>query len=118
MALSETSRQTNRDIPDQIIEKVSAFPNMPQTGIKLRALLAEKDVAAEQIERILRHDPGLAANVLRLANSAFFGIPTKVSTLKHAVVLLGVKRFAQIAVSACMSKTMLRLRPAHQGSEF
>ena len=106
MTLSETARQTNRDIPDHIIEKVSAFPNMPQTGIKLRALLAEKDVAAEQIERILRHDPGLAANVLRLANSAFFGIPTKVSTLKHAVVLLGVKRFAQIAVSACMSKTM------------
>jgi putative nucleotidyltransferase with HDIG domain len=106
MAVSEISRQTNRDIPDNIIEKVSAFPNMPQTGIKLRALLAEKDVAAEQIEHILRHDPGLAANVLRLANSAFFGIPTKVSTLKHAVVLLGVKRFAQIAVSACMNKTM------------
>ncbi|MFC1882355.1 hypothetical protein ACFL2S_12775 [Thermodesulfobacteriota bacterium] len=32
--------------------------------------------------------------------------PRKVSTLKHAVALLGVKRFAQIAVSSCMSKTM------------
>jgi putative nucleotidyltransferase with HDIG domain len=106
MTLSEISSQARRDIPDTIIQEVSAFPNMPQTGIKLRALLSETDVAAEQIERILRHDPGLAANVLRLANSAFFGIPTKVSTLKHAVVLLGVKRFAQIAVSACMSKTM------------
>ena len=106
MALSETNRPTSRDIPDQIIEKVSAFPNMPQTGIKLRALLAEKDVSADEIEKILRHDPGLAANVLRLANSAFFGMSAKVSTLKHAVVLLGVKRFAQIAVGACMNKTM------------
>ncbi len=41
-----------------------------------------------------------------MANSAFFGIPQKVGSLKHAVTLLGVKRFAQIAVSACMSKTM------------
>jgi len=54
----------------------------------------------------LRHDPGLATNVLRLANSAFFGLRTKVSTLKHAVTLLGIRRFSQIAVSACMSKTM------------
>jgi putative nucleotidyltransferase with HDIG domain len=106
MAVSDNSRQTDKDIPDKIIQKVSIFPNMPQAGMKLRALLAEKDVSADEIEKILRHDPGLAANVLRLANSAFFGMSTKVSTLKHAVVLLGVKRFAQIAVGACMNKTM------------
>jgi putative nucleotidyltransferase with HDIG domain len=106
MAVSGENTQINKDIPDKIIEKVSIFPSMPKAGIKLRALLSEKDVATEEIERILRHDPGLAANVLRLANSAYFGIPTKVNTLKHAVILLGVKRFAQIAVTACMNKVM------------
>ena len=106
MAVSDNSRQTGKDIPDEILQKVSIFPNMPQAGLKLRALLAEKDVSADEIEKILRQDPGLAANVLRLANSAFFGMPAKVSSLKHAVVLLGVKRFAQIAVGACMNKTM------------
>jgi putative nucleotidyltransferase with HDIG domain len=60
----------------------------------------------DEVEGILRQDPGLATNVLRLANSAFFGLPQKVGTLKHAVTLLGLKRFAQIAVSASMSKTM------------
>jgi len=106
MAVSDNSRQSYKDIPDKIIQKVSRFPNMPQAGIKLRALLTEREVATDEIVKILRHDPGLAANVLRLANSAYFGIPTKVSTLKHAVVLLGVKRFVQIAVGACMDKTM------------
>jgi len=94
------------DIPDKIMEKVSMFPNMPQAGIKLRAVLAKEDVSTGEIEEILRRDPGLAANVLRLANSAYFGIPTKVSTLKHAVMLLGVKRFAQIAVTACTNKVL------------
>jgi putative nucleotidyltransferase with HDIG domain len=79
---------------------------MPQAGMKLSMLLKEEDVSIEEIEKILRHDPGLAANVLRLANSAYFGMPTKVSTLKHAVMLLGVKRFAQIAVTASMNKAM------------
>jgi putative nucleotidyltransferase with HDIG domain len=106
MHLMELSEETEKDIPDPIMMKVSSFPSMPQAVIKLRALLAEKDVSMDEIERILRHDPGLATNVLRLANSAFFGMPRKVGTLTHAVMLLGVKRFVQIAFSASMSKTM------------
>jgi putative nucleotidyltransferase with HDIG domain len=106
MEISEKKRPIKINVPDKIMEKVSSFPSMPRAGIKLRALLAEEDVSIDEIEGILRHDPGLATNVLRLANSAYFGLPTKVTALKHAVMLLGVKRFAKIAVSACMSKTM------------
>ena len=106
MAISGETRQTHSDIPDKILQQVSVFPSMPKAAMKLRALISKEDVSIDEIEKILRHDPGLAANVLRLANSAFFGIPAKVSTLKNAVMLLGVKRFAKIAVGACMNKTM------------
>ena len=94
------------DISEKIEMKISAFPSMPQAVVKLRALLKEKDVPISEIEQILRHDPGLATNVLRLANSAYFGLSTTVRSLKQAVMLLGVKRFAQIAVSAGMSNTL------------
>jgi putative nucleotidyltransferase with HDIG domain len=106
MESSEEKKPIKNGIPDEIMMKVSSFPSMPRAGIKLRALLAEKDVSVDDIEAILRHDPGLATNVLRLANSAFFGLSQKVGSLKHAVTLLGLKRFSQIAVSASMSKTM------------
>jgi putative nucleotidyltransferase with HDIG domain len=107
MASSEGMSLINNDIPDKIKMEVSTFPSMPRVGIKLRkALLKENDVSITEIEEILRHDPGLAANVLRVANSAYFGLSTKVGSLKQAVMLLGVNRFAQIAVSACMSKTL------------
>jgi len=106
MASSEEINRINNDIPDKILVEVAAFPSMPRAGFKLRALLNKVDVELTEIEEILRHDPGLATNVLRLANSAFFGLSQKVGSLKQAVMLLGVKRFAQIAVSASMSKTM------------
>lgn len=106
MTSSEGMSNIKSDIPDKIMMEVSAFPSMPRAGFKLRLLLNKVDVPLTEIEKILRHDPGLATNVLRLANSAFFGLSTKVRSLKQAVMLLGVKRFAQIAVSACMSKTM------------
>ena len=100
------SEVTENNIPEEIMTHVSAFPSMPRAGIKLRELLNKKDVPINKIEEILRHDPGLAANVLRLANSAYFGLSKKVSSLRQAVTLLGVKRFSQIAVSASMNKTM------------
>ena len=84
----------NSEIPDKIMLEMSSFPSMPRAGIKLRALLNEEDAPVTEIEKILRHDPGLAANVLRLANSAYFGLSQKVGSLKQAVMLLGVKRFA------------------------
>ena len=105
MASSEESLK-NKNIPDKIMKEVSTFPSMPRTGFKLRVLLNKVDVSITEIEEILRHDPGLSANVLRMANSAFFGLSTKVGSLKQAVMLLGLKRFAQIAVSASMEKTL------------
>ena len=106
MESNEEKEVTDNNIPDPILTKVSSFPSMPRAAMKLRELLAKDDVSMDEIEKILRQDPGLATNVLRLANSAFFGVPRKVETLKHAVTLLGIKRFAQIAVSASMSKTI------------
>ena len=106
MPVPAGKKQTNSDIPDKILQKVSAFPSMPKAAVELRALIAKEDVSIDEIERILRHDPGLAVNVLRLANSAFFGVSAKVTTLKQAVMLLGIKRFSKIAVGASMNKSM------------
>ena len=106
MAPSEKNLSLASKLPEQIMMEVSAFPSMPRAGNKLRALLNKEDASLDEIEEILRYDPGLAANVLRLANSAFFGLSKKVGSLKQAVILLGVKRFAQIALSACINKIL------------
>jgi putative nucleotidyltransferase with HDIG domain len=106
MEVSEEKKAIKNDIPDDIRKKVSSFPSMPQAAVKLRELFKKDDVPINEIENILRQDPGLSANILRLANSAHFGVPSKVRSLKKAVLLLGLKRFEQIAVSAYMEKSM------------
>ena len=58
MAISEDKKQSDSDISDKILQKVSAFPSMPQAGIKLRALLSQKDVSVDEIEKILRQEIG------------------------------------------------------------
>ena len=62
---------------EKILSKVENFPSMPAAGSKLLALLEEQEVSVNEVEDVLRCDPGLTANVLKLANSAYFGIPAR-----------------------------------------
>lgn len=79
---------------------------MPGAGAKMLSLLEGPDTTVTEIEEILRYDPGLTANVLKLANSAYFGIPSKIGSLKQAVILLGLKRLIQLVVASCVSSIM------------
>jgi len=91
---------------NEILARVKSFPTMPGAGAKMLALLEEPDTAVSEIEEILRYDPGLTANVLKLANSAYFGVPSKIGSLKQAVILLGLKRLIQLVVASCVSAVM------------
>ena len=98
---------------NQILSKVKAFPTMPEAGARMLNLLEEPDTEISEIEEILRYDPGLTANILKLANSAYFGIPSKIGSLKQAVVVLGFKRLVQLVVASCVSAVMDKSVPGY-----
>jgi putative nucleotidyltransferase with HDIG domain len=103
---------TNRKIY-RIALKIEAFPGMPTTAAKLLPLLEDSDSTATEIESILKYDPGLTANILKLTNSAYFGIPTRISSVRQAIVLLGWKRLLQVVMTICMSPLMNKTIPGY-----
>ena len=103
---------TNRKIY-RIALKIEAFPGMPTTAAKLLPLLENYDSTASEIESILKYDPGLTANILKLTNSAYFGIPTRISSVRQAIVLLGWKRLLQVVMTICMSPLMNKTIPGY-----
>jgi putative nucleotidyltransferase with HDIG domain len=98
---------------DQILSKVKSFPTMPGAGAKMLSLLEDPDTEISEIEEILRYDAGLTANLLKLANSAYFGIPSKIGSLKQAVIVLGLKRLTQLVVASCVSAVMDKSVPGY-----
>ena len=102
----------NRNLND-IMLKVEAFPGMPATAAKLLPLLDNPDSTPSEVENIVKYDPGLTANILKLTNSAYFGIPTKVSSIKQAIILLGWKRLIQVVTTICMSPLMKKAIPGY-----
>lgn len=66
------------------------------------ALLRDPRMDMGSLAEALRHDPGITANILRLANSPYFGAVHPITTLRDAVVRLGAKRVAQLMLTVAV----------------
>jgi putative nucleotidyltransferase with HDIG domain len=96
-----------------IMAEVKSFPGMPATAAKLMPLLQDPDASPARIEEIMKYDPGLTANILKLTNSAYFGLPSQVSSVRQAILLLGWRRLLQLVMTMCMSALMKKPVPGY-----
>ena len=85
---------------DEIVQRMGDLPSLPQAASAALKLLRDPGVTAAQMEQVICKDPSLAATILRIANSALFGVREEVSTLHRAVVVIGINALPSIILSA------------------
>jgi len=72
------------------IEQVGELPTLPHVVQKLASMIGRPNISAEEIGALIEKDQVLSAKVLRLANSPFYGFPSRIASVAHAVVVLGL----------------------------
>lgn len=82
--------------------KVVKWPVMPEVGQALIKTLNKEDVDTFTVCRIIGKDPALTATLLRMANSAMFGLSGSVNTLQRAVNVVGISQVRARALSICI----------------
>ena len=82
-----------------LFQDVGALPRLPATAMRLVRAIDDEQANARQLERIIASDPGLTSRVLRVANSALLGCETPVSTIRGAILRVGLTTMRTIAVS-------------------
>jgi len=87
-------------IKEQLELESLNLPMFHPIALKLQAVLAAKDFTIEQVVALIIKDQALTSQILRLANSAFFTGLAKVTTITEAVVRLGAREIASIAMLA------------------
>lgn len=104
-----------RQTIQESIRALEGLPSIPHLLEDILGLIAEDDsVDIEQLVDKLELDPGLCARILKLVNSAYYGFPRRVDSLRRAVVLLGFNNIQQIALGA----TVVRLFQGRAGEGF
>lgn len=84
----------------------TALPRLPTVVTKLIEVIESPNVNAEAVANTVSQDPDLALNLLRKVNSSYYGLSSTVSSVKQAVVMLGMKEVKHIAIGCALSGTM------------
>lgn len=84
-----------------LISKFAASRTLPVVAIKVTQLANSESTTIQDFEEVIKLDPALVMRLLRLVNSPFFGLTSKVESLSKAVVFVGLKQLRNlVAVEA------------------
>lgn len=80
------------------VRRSAAIPSMPLVATRCFEITQNPECSYDQLVELLGTDPGIAAEILRLSNSALFGVARQVTSLKQAIALLGLKRLRDLVL--------------------
>ena len=72
------------------VEHINALPTVPSTLRRLSVLIEKPKITLDEISRFVANDPALTTKVLKMVNSAIYGFPGRISSVSHAIMLLGL----------------------------
>ncbi|MEN8257289.1 MAG: HDOD domain-containing protein [Thermodesulfobacteriota bacterium] len=75
---------------DDIVATIEKIPTLPESSGGVLAALNDEDVRIERVSRLIESDLALTAQILKVANSPFSGTISTVSSVSHAIVILGL----------------------------
>ncbi|MBI5556127.1 MAG: HDOD domain-containing protein [Deltaproteobacteria bacterium] len=100
--MDETKRLQFR----KALREVKNLPTLPGIITKLTRMAEDPDTTTDQMGKVISKDHILAAKLLKLVNSAFYGFPQKISSLSSAIILLGFNVIKSLIISSSIFEFM------------
>jgi putative nucleotidyltransferase with HDIG domain len=97
----------------RLLIKVNNMPPLPQSISQILELTKSTKSSAHDLTKVCEHDPKLTANMLKLANSPFYGFARQISTISHAIVCLGLDTVKSIALTSSTQEMLNNEIPAY-----
>jgi len=90
---------------DEVLYDSLESLSLPDVYIRLREVMESENASMADAAEVLSLDPALAARILRMANSAFYGFRSEVDTISRAANILGMQKIHDLVLAASVSKT-------------
>ncbi|MDH4320329.1 MAG: HDOD domain-containing protein [Desulfobulbaceae bacterium] len=85
---------------EEILNLVRDVPPFPKVAQRVLELVENPAVTARQLAEVIQYDQAITANVLKICNASYFGLPRKVSSLDEALVLIGHEALKDIMIAS------------------
>lgn len=91
---------------ERVLDRVQDLPAIPEVVSEVLALTDDPTTDMDAVSHVIERDPGLAARILRVSNSPYFGLKQHVGTLKLAIVILGTREIRNIVLGVSVFDTL------------
>lgn len=98
MSDASTPTKTILELVNQTVE----LPTIPEVLVRLNSIMADPDSSVEDVAKVISGDPAISANILRLVNSAYYGLQVRVSAVSTAVSIMGFTMTKKVALKAAV----------------
>jgi HD-like signal output (HDOD) protein len=102
--MGATSNADQAAIVDSAIKGISHIATLPEITLKIIELVEDPTSTAQDLHNIISNDPALCSRILKVVNSAFYGLPRQIGSINRAIVLLGLNAVKNIAIAASLTK--------------
>lgn len=86
--------------PQELIANLGDLPPLPQVAVQVLRIAADPDGSTDELQRVISTDQALTAQILKIANSAMFGMMREVRTLTQAIMTLGFNTIKSVVIAA------------------
>ena len=86
------------------IKEISHIATLPEVTMKIIKLVEDPESTAQDLNKVISNAPALGARILKVVNSAFYGLPGQIGSINRAIVLLGLNAVKNIAIAASLAK--------------
>jgi HD-like signal output (HDOD) protein len=102
--MSTATLPQNNTLVADALRKVTNISTLPEVTAKIVTTVEDPKATAAALHKIVAHDPALATRILKVVNSAFYGLPGQIGSVERAIVLLGLNAIKNIAVATSLGQ--------------
>ncbi|MFQ5494669.1 MAG: HDOD domain-containing protein, partial [Phycisphaerae bacterium] len=91
-------------VVDKAIASIGDLATLPEVTIKIIEIVEDPKSTARDLHEVIKNDPALSVKILKVVNSAFYGLPGQVASVDRAIILLGLSAVKNIAIAASIAR--------------
>lgn len=93
-----------KTVVEKALSSIGDIATLPEVTIKIIGIVEDPKSTARDLHEVIKNDPALSVKVLKVVNSAFYGLPGQVASVDRAIILLGLSAVKNIAIAASIAR--------------
>jgi len=102
--MSTDTADRAKQVVEKAISSIGDLATLPEVTIRIIEIVENPKSTARDLHEVIKNDPALSVKVLKVVNSAFYGLPGQVASVDRAIILLGLSAVKNIAIAASIAR--------------